>query len=60
LGIDGHSTDGTAELAAAAGAHVYFNNRKGKSDAYRVGIQKARRDVMVVIDADGSCEPADT
>ena len=59
LVIDGHSTDNTAELAAAAGARVYQDNKKGKGDAYQVGIQKATSDVLVFIDADGSCDPAD-
>lgn len=59
LVIDGHSTDDTARLAAAAGARVYPDNAKGKGDAYQVGIQKACGGVLVFIDADGSCEPAD-
>jgi glycosyltransferase involved in cell wall biosynthesis len=59
LVIDGHSTDDTARLAEAAGAHVYQDNKRGKGDAYQVGIQKARCDVLVFIDADGSCDPAD-
>lgn len=59
LVIDGHSTDGTIELAKAAGARVYLDNKRGKGDAYRVGIQKAKGDVLVFMDADGSCEPTD-
>lgn len=59
LVIDGHSTDGTAGLAAASGARVYLDNGKGKGDAYRAGIEKATGDVLVFIDADGSCEAAD-
>ena len=59
LVIDGHSTDKTAELAAAAGARVYKDHKKGKGDAYQVGMQKATGDVLIFIDADGSCEPAD-
>lgn len=59
LVIDGHSKDGTARLAEASGARVYLDNQKGKGDAYRVGIQKSRSDVLIFIDADGSCEPAD-
>ena len=57
--IDGHSTDDTARLAGAAGALVYQDNARGKGDAYRVGIEKASGDVLVFIDADGSCETAD-
>jgi len=59
LVVDGHSTDGTAEVAEAAGARVYLDNGIGKGDAYQVGIKKARGDILVFIDADGSCEVAD-
>lgn len=59
LVIDGHSTDNTAELAEAAGARVYEDHKKGKGDAYQVGIQKATGDVLVFVDADGSCDPSD-
>jgi glycosyltransferase involved in cell wall biosynthesis len=59
LVIDGHSMDDTAELATAAGATVYQDHGKGKGDAYQVGIQKATGDVLVFMDADGSCDPAD-
>jgi glycosyltransferase involved in cell wall biosynthesis len=57
--VDGHSTDETARLAAAAGARVYQDHGKGKGDAYRVGIQKATGEILVFFDADGSCEAAD-
>jgi dolichol-phosphate hexosyltransferase len=54
--IDGHSTDGTAELAASAGAKVFSDNGKGKGDGLRVGIEKASHEVLLFIDADGSHE----
>lgn len=59
LVIDGHSTDGTGDLAREAGATVYLDNGKGKGDAYKVGIEKAKSDVIVFIDADGSHESSD-
>jgi len=59
LVIDGHSSDGTAAAAEAAGAEVYLDNGKGKGDAIRVGIQRATRDILVFVDADGSHDPAD-
>ncbi len=59
LVVDGHSTDGTAELARKLGARVVLDNRKGKGDAVRVGIQEARGDIVVFIDADCSHNPHD-
>lgn len=59
LVIDGHSTDATVRRAEAAGARVHLDNRRGKGDAYQVGIQTATGDILVFIDADGSCDPAD-
>jgi dolichol-phosphate mannosyltransferase len=59
LVVDGHSTDLTAERAAAAGARVVFDHGVGKGDAYQVGIAEAKMDIVVFMDADGSHEPAD-
>jgi len=55
--IDGHSTDRTRELALAKGAKVFLDNKKGKGDAYKVGIKEASGDIIVFIDADGSHDP---
>lgn len=57
--IDGNSQDKTRQIASSLGAKVFSDNRKGKGDAIRVGIQKAERDVIVFIDADGSHDPSD-
>lgn len=57
--VDGHSTDDTAELARRAGAIVHLDNKRGKGDAYKVGIEKASGSIIVFLDADGSHEPAD-
>lgn len=59
LVVDGHSSDGTVELAQRLGARVVLDNRKGKGDAVRVGIKNAKGDILVFIDADGSHDPAD-
>lgn len=59
LVVDGHSTDGTARLAAELGARVVLDNKKGKGDAVRVGIQEARGDILVFVDADCSHNPRD-
>lgn len=59
LVVDGHSTDGTREKAVELGARVVLDNRRGKGDAVRVGIQEARCEIMVFIDADCSHNPHD-
>jgi len=55
--VDGHSKDKTRELALSKGAKVILDNKKGKGDAYKVGIQNAVEDIIVFIDADGSHDP---
>ena len=55
--IDGHSQDKTRELALSKGAKVFLDNKKGKGDAYKVGIKQATGDIIVFIDADGSHDP---
>ncbi|MCO4756034.1 MAG: glycosyltransferase family 2 protein [Bacteriovoracaceae bacterium] len=57
--IDGHSNDGTWEKAHSLGVKRYRDNKKGKGDAIRVGIQKATKSVCVFIDSDLSHNPAD-
>lgn len=57
--VDGHSSDGTADVARAAGAEVFFDHGRGKGDAVRTVIPHLRREVTVFIDADGSHDPAD-
>jgi dolichol-phosphate mannosyltransferase len=59
LVVDGHSTDGTREIAAACGARVILDNGRGKGAGLRLAIQEARGDILVFIDADGSHDPAD-
>lgn len=58
LVVDGHSTDGTAELARQAGARVVMDNGRGKGAGLRLGIAEAAGDLLVFIDADGSHDPA--
>lgn len=59
LVVDGHSTDGTPEIARAAGARVVRDGGRGKGDAVRTGIREARGDVVVFLDADCSHDPGD-
>ncbi|MCC6491056.1 MAG: glycosyltransferase family 2 protein [Candidatus Hydrogenedentes bacterium] len=54
LVVDGHSNDDTRKRAEEAGATVILDNNKGKGDAYWVGIENAKGDIVVFMDADGS------
>jgi len=54
LVIDGHSSDGTRDIAAARGARVELDGGKGKGEALRRSMASATGDIVVFIDADGS------
>lgn len=57
--VDGHSCDQTREVASSKGARVLQDHGLGKGDAIRVGIAAATKDIIVLIDADGSHDPED-
>ena len=59
LVVDGHSSDGTRELAAACGARVILDEGKGKGAALRLAMREASGDILVFVDADGSHDPTD-
>jgi hypothetical protein len=52
LVVDNNSTDGSAEVAAAAGARVIFERRKGYGAALAAGIDAAKGRIVVMADAD--------
>jgi glycosyltransferase involved in cell wall biosynthesis len=54
LVVDNGSTDGSGELAAAAGARVVLEPRRGYGSALRRGIREARGRFVIMADADGS------
>ncbi|MGH4013882.1 MAG: glycosyltransferase family 2 protein [Pseudonocardiaceae bacterium] len=54
---DNGSTDGTAEVAAAHGAVVVYEPRRGYGAAVQAGLAVASRDVVAVLDGDGSLDP---
>jgi glycosyltransferase involved in cell wall biosynthesis len=57
--VDGHSTDGTPEIASRLHPAVRIVTQKGrgKGDALRAGFAAARGDIIVMMDADGSNDP---
>lgn len=61
--VDDGSTDRTADIARAAGAHVVRHcSRRGVGAAFRNGLEASislGADVIVTIDADGQFNPAD-
>ncbi|OGD56204.1 hypothetical protein A2V71_03305 [Candidatus Berkelbacteria bacterium RBG_13_40_8] len=57
--IDGHSKDRTREIAKSQGAIVFLDKGKGKGEAIRMGIKKAKGEITVFIDADLSHDPRD-
>jgi glycosyltransferase involved in cell wall biosynthesis len=59
LVIDGHSTDDSQRIAEAEHVRFLTDNGKGKGAGIRLGIRKAKGDVLVFIDADGSHNPLD-
>lgn len=50
--VDGESVDATRDIAAAKGARVIIEPRKGYGRAYKTGFAKATGDVIVTGDAD--------
>jgi len=59
LVVDGHSTDDTRKLALELGARVELDGGRGKGDGLRMAIEKAKGDILVFFDADGSHEATD-
>ena len=58
LVVDNGSTDGSPEAAAAAGARLIHERRRGYGAAYLGGFAAASGDVIVMADADGSYDLA--
>jgi len=59
LVIDGNSTDKTREISENLGARVMIQPGKGYGDAVAYGVEQAKGDVLMFIDADGSYETKD-
>src|ERR1700760_67228 len=59
--VDGHSTDGTPEVARQLRPDVRLvtQTRTGKGNALACGFAAVTGDIIVMIDADGSTDPAE-
>ncbi len=57
--VDGYSTDDTVAVAQELfpDVRVIYQSGQGKGDALRCGIEAARADIVVTLDADGSTAP---
>ncbi len=59
--VDGFSTDGTPEVARRLrpDVKVVKQTQRGKGDALRCGFEASTGDILVMLDADGSANPAE-
>jgi len=58
--VDDGSSDGTADVAAAAGARVIrLDVNRGKGEALRVGIREADGELLAFLDGDGQDDPSE-
>jgi glycosyltransferase involved in cell wall biosynthesis len=59
--VDGFSTDETIQVARflRPDARIVLQERFGKGDALRCGFEAATGDIIVMLDADGSADPAE-
>lgn len=59
--VDGHSSDQTIKVAQelCPNVRVLMQEGRGKGDALRTGFAAATGDIIVMLDADGSTDPAE-
>jgi glycosyltransferase involved in cell wall biosynthesis len=59
--VDGGSVDGTAEVARELlpTVDIVRQTRRGKGNALVCGFERCTGDIIVMIDADGSTDPAE-
>lgn len=55
--VDGGSTDMTVSIAEAAGACVIHEPRRGYGRACAIGVEQARGEILIFLDADGADDP---
>lgn len=52
--VDGHSQDGTREICKKTNVGFFTDHGLGKGDGIKLGIKKAKGDIVVIFDGDGS------
>jgi glycosyltransferase involved in cell wall biosynthesis len=57
--VDGHSTDDTIIVAQklSPGIKVFYQPNKGKGDALKCGVNEAKGEIIITLDADGETPP---
>lgn len=57
--VDGHSTDKTVEVAKklCPDISILYQPNRGKDDALKHGVEHARGDIIITLDADGTTDP---
>ena len=57
--VDGHSVDRTVEVAKKIrpDCRILQQPGKGKSDALKYGVEQAKGDIVITLDADGTTDP---
>ncbi len=59
LVVDGGSTDGTRQFLLKRGIRVFSQPRRGRGEAFRVGVVNSTGDFLVFFSPDGNEDPAD-
>jgi len=59
LAVDGGSRDGTREFLENAGIRVFLQERPGRGEAFRVGVEASRGANIVFFSPDGNEDPDD-
>ena len=57
--VDAYSKDGTADIVRKLGYNVVMQEGRGFGDAFSLGVSKATGDIIILMDGDGSHNPAD-
>lgn len=57
--VDGHSTDDTKKIVLSQNVKYILDHGRGRGDGVRMGVKKAKGEIVVLFDADGSHPPKD-